>query len=175
MTNQNNLDEKIALVPFNTQWTQAYQSEAERLQKKLGHQIIGIEHIGSTAIPNIYAKPIIDIMIGVQDLSNTDSVIKQLQALHYEYFGEANVPGRLYFRYRGAQHYNLALCQYQSPIWVNNLLFRDYLRSNPEQAKIYSSFKQTIFNAGADSLLKYSDLKHPIVEEIIQKARAAKP
>ena len=162
------------LLRFNTQWTQAYQSEAERLQKELGHQIIGIEHIGSTAIPNIYAKPIIDIMIGVQDLSNTDSVIKQLQTLHYEYFGEANVPGRLYFRTREAQHYNLALCQYQSPIWVNNLLFRDYLRSNSEQATIYSSFKQTIFNSGADSLLKYSDLKHPIVEKIMQKAHAAK-
>ena len=116
-------------------------------------------------------------MIGVEDLSNTDSVIKQLQALHYEYFGEANVPGRLYFRYRGAHtpHYNIALCQYQSPVWVNNLLFRDYLRSKPEQAMIYSSFKQTVFNAGANSLLKYSDLKHPIVEEIMKKAHAAKP
>jgi len=67
-----------------------------------------------------------------------------------------------------------ALCQYQSPIWINNLLFRDYLRENPNQATIYSSFKQTIFNSGADSLLKYSDLKHVIVEEIMAKAQAAK-
>ncbi len=76
----------------------------------------------------------------------------KLQALHYEYFGEANVPGRLYFRYRGTQYYNLALCQYQSPIWINNLLFRDYLRENPMQATIYSSLKQTIFKSGVDSL-----------------------
>jgi GrpB-like predicted nucleotidyltransferase (UPF0157 family) len=109
-----NLDEEITLKPFNPQWSKIYQTEALRLRKKVGGKFVAVEHIGSTAILAIHAKPIIDIMIGVENLTEIEPIIKSLQELGYEYCGEANVPERLYFRIRNknGQSFNLAVCQY---------------------------------------------------------------
>lgn len=139
-----NIDEEITLTPFNPQWSKIYQAEASRLHEKLSSKIAAIEHIGSTAIPAIHAKLIIDIMIGVENLTEIEPIIKSLQELGYEYCGEANVSGRLYFRIRNknGQSFNLAVCQYQSTIWTNNLLFRDYLREHPDIAEHYSLLKK---------------------------------
>lgn len=110
-------------------------------------------------------------MIGVENLENNELVIKELIELGYEYLGEANVPGRLYFRKRNQNNYNIALCQYEGEIWINNLLFRDYLIQHPEVANDYATLKKKIFEAGADTLLKYSNVKGPFVNKIIQKAK----
>ena len=168
----NNLDEEITLVPFNPTWSQHYQLESRRLQQALGNEIIGIEHIGSTAIPNIYAKPIIDILIGIKDIRNPDTIIQKLNRLGYEYFGEANVPGRLYFRLRlkHGHQYNVALCEFENDIWNNNILFRDYLIKHPEEAKQYSLLKKAIFDSGVNLLLDYSSRKHNLITEILNKA-----
>ena len=77
---------------------------------KLGQQTLGIEHIGSTAVPELQAKPVIDIMIGIKELQHSRQVIQDLSELNYEFLGEANVPGRLYFRKRGERAFNLAVC-----------------------------------------------------------------
>lgn len=168
-----NLDEEITLTPFNPQWSKIYRTEASRLHEKLGGKIVTVEHIGSTAIPAIHTKPIIDIMIGIKSLTETKPIIKSLQELGYEYCGEANVPGRLYFRIRNknGQNFNLAVCQHQSALWTDNLLFRDYLLEHPDIAQRYSLLKKEILAAGANTLLKYSELKHAFVEEIIAKAK----
>jgi len=112
-------------------------------------------------------------MIGLRDLKYQEATIKKLEELGYEYFGEANVPGRLYFRARGKFNYNIALCQYQSEVWNNNLIFRDYLLAHPMQAKRYGLAKMKIVDRGADTLLKYSDIKDVWVKNIIKKAKQA--
>jgi len=165
------LNEKIHLVPFNPLWETLYQTEALQLQKKLGRNIVDIQHIGSTSVPNIYAKPIIDIMIGIKDLEKSELVVQTLRELDYEYFGEANVPGRLYLRKRTQNHFNIALCRHNSEIWMNNILFRDYLRHHPEDATTYSLLKKKIFDSGIDTLLPYSENKHAFIEEILLKAK----
>ena len=169
--NHNNIDEAIKLAVFSKQWSRIYQSESIRIQEKLGNKIIDMQHIGSTAIPNIYAKPIIDIMIGVEDLNRSEITIRELVELGYEYLGEANVLGRLYFRIRGVNNFNIALCQYGGEIWTANILFRDYLRKNPTVAKRYSLFKKKIFDSGVNTLLKYSSLKQSLVDEILKNAK----
>lgn len=168
--NQKNIDEEIKLVPYSGEWEVLYKLESARIREKLNENVIDIQHIGSTSIPGIFAKPIIDIMVGIKDIKQSISIIKNLENLGYEYFGEANVPGRLYFRTRGRHHYNIAVCQFQSEIWTNNILFRDYLRANPDEAKTYGLNKKRIFEAGIDTLLKYSDLKDPMIKEIMKKA-----
>jgi GrpB-like predicted nucleotidyltransferase (UPF0157 family) len=169
--NQNTVEEIIELVPFNPQWEKTYQLESFRIKEKLGSSILDMRHIGSTAIPNIFAKPIIDIMIGIHNINSTETIIKQLIELGYEYLAEAGIPGRLYFRIRGKENYNIALCTYQGEIWENNLLFADYLRKHPVIAKRYSILKQELFNSGVNSLLKYSQLKSSFIDEIIKKAK----
>jgi GrpB-like predicted nucleotidyltransferase (UPF0157 family) len=165
------LDEKITIAPFNAEWEAMYQKESQRIQKKLENPSIIIEHIGSTAIHHISAKPIIDIMIGIQDIKHPESVINKLIELGYAYFGEANVPGRLYFRRRGKANFNIALCQYKGEIWINNILFRDYLRAHPNEAKLYGKIKENAIESGIDTLLKYSETKQNFINKIIAKAK----
>ncbi len=172
MNHEYNIDEKIDLVPFNPDWLKMYKSEANRIKSNL--EGIYIQHIGSTSIPNINAKPIIDIMIGINDWENREPIIEKLIHLGYVYFGEANVSGRLYFRKRNNGNFNLAVCQYKREIWVNNILFRDYLRQNSEIAKTYSLLKETIFRSGINTLLRYSESKHSFIDEILQKIKRGK-
>lgn len=170
MTNHD-LDEEIEIVPFNLAWKEIFNQEAEAIQTKLGKEIICIEHIGSTSIPNILSKPIIDIMLGVENLEKTASIIKKLKDLGYQYFGTANVPGRLYLRKRSKNNFNVAICEYKSAIWNNNILFRDFLLANPDEAIAYSNHKKEIFQSGVMTLLEYSDKKHIYVTEILKKAK----
>ena len=164
---EHDLDEKITIVPHDKAWTKIYKQKAERIQKKLGSLLLKIEHIGSTAVSNICAKPIIDIMIGVENITSSKPVVSKLIELRYIYFGEANVPGRLYFRLRGKKNFNLALCQYDGEIWRNNVLFRDYLRSHQDIARQYSQIKKNAIDAGVDTLLKYSEIKQDFINKII--------
>jgi GrpB-like predicted nucleotidyltransferase (UPF0157 family) len=168
---KHDLDEKVIIVPFNKEWEAMYQKESQRIQKKLDDPSIIIEHIGSTAIPYILSKPIIDIMIGIQDFKHPESAINKLIELGYTYFGEANVPGRLYFRIRSEKNFNIAMCQYNGEIWINNVLFRDYLRLHPIEAKLYSKIKETAIDSGIDTLLKYSETKQNFINKIISKAK----
>lgn len=169
MKNKPTLDEKIQLVPYDPAWKEIFKKEALRIRKKLQNQIVEIQHIGSTAIPNIYAKPIIDIMISVKNLKKTKQVRSDLVTLGYEYLGNANVAGRLAFRMRNSHNFNIALCRHQGKIWQNNIIFRDLLLSHPDMAKSYSEIKKKIFAAGADTLLVYSDKKHVFIDKIIKK------
>jgi len=173
MTQQQDIDEKIQLVPFNPQWKEIYKSETDYLKNQLGSEMIDIQHIGSTAVPAIYSKPIIDMMIGIDNLENSGLITQKLVEFGYQYFGEANVPGRLYFRKRNKYNFNIALCQYQGDIWTNNILFRNYLLKHPEAAEAYSTFKKNAFDSGADTLLKYSTMKHTFIDEMIRNARKA--
>ncbi|STX81590.1 nucleotidyltransferase PLUS glutamate rich protein GrpB PLUS ribosomal protein alanine acetyltransferase [Legionella busanensis] len=169
MNNVGNIDEKVALVPFNPRWCKIYRSEVNRIKSNI--ELMHIEHIGSTSIPNIYAKPIVDIMIGLEDWENKESTCKNLINLDYEFFGEANVPGRIYFRKRNKNNFNIALCRYQSEIWINNILFRDYLIKHSEAAKAYSLLKKDILDSGGETLLIYSSRKASFIEETIKKAK----
>ncbi len=171
MANLHEIDEKIEIVPFRSQWNEIYKLEAKLIQKKLENNIVDIQHIGSTTIPDIYSKPIIDIMIGVKNIEKSELIVQSLIELGYEYLGEANIAGRFYFRKRNKNNYNIALCQHDSEIWINNILFRDYLKKYPEVAVAYSLLKKKAFDSGANTLLKYSDIKKQFINEVIAKAR----
>ncbi len=147
-----------------------YEYEKEQLSNALGDMALGIEHIGSTSIPGIWAKPIVDIMIGVKSMppgkSLTDKVIK----LGYENLGEAGVSGRIYFRKRFPNAYNVHITQFGNQIWKNNILLRDFLRDNKDEAMKYSELKKFIISQGVNSLLEYSEHKAAFIKEILKKA-----
>lgn len=164
------IDEEIHLEEYSLTWVSQYEEEKRELLKVLGDYAFQIEHFGSTSIPGMVAKPIVDILIGVKSLSKDDERLLNLVQLGYESFGEIS-PGRQYFRKRGAKSFNLAFVKLGSDLWINNIVLRDYLRLNLDEAVQYCKVKQKAYSDGARTLLHYSDLKGPFISELLQRAR----
>jgi len=118
------LDEPIHLEKHNPFWRDWFIQEQERLCSLLHVGFNPIEHIGSTAIPGIDAKPVIDIMIGVETFPPAQSLSDTLITPGYEAMGEAGVPERLYFRYRGLRSFNGQLVQREGHHWNIDTLLR---------------------------------------------------
>jgi len=167
------IDEPVHLEPYDESWNELYRSERERLLRAVGGLTKAIEHFGSTSVPGMTAKPIIDILAGVEDTSvAADEIVRRLKGIGYEHLGEAGIPGRQYFRQRGLHDYNVHIVQYGGELWNNNLLLRDYLREHPEEAQRYSDMKKHILERGAQTLLSYSDQKHAFVSRLLERAAA---
>jgi GrpB-like predicted nucleotidyltransferase (UPF0157 family) len=140
------IDEPVHLMSYQENWKEVYESEKKLLISVFSDQAIGFEHIGSTSIEGMIAKPIIDILIGLRSLDIGNDLEKKLNDLGYEGFGEAGVPGRLYYRKRKINNINLQITKWKSVLWEENILFRDYLRSHPEDANKYAEMKLIILN-----------------------------
>jgi GrpB-like predicted nucleotidyltransferase (UPF0157 family) len=166
------IDEPVHLEKYNPLWKEYFINEQKRIQLNLQIELTAIEHIGSTAISNIYAKPIIDIMIGVDLFPPSQQVINNLVNLGYDAFGEAGVPKRLYFRYRQLQLFNVHIVQRKGQHWNSNLALRNYLQAYPEEAKRYEEAKINAIKSGASSLLKYSAAKSAVLEELVSRGLA---
>lgn len=167
------IDEPVHLEPYDESWNELYRSERKRLLLAVGGLTKAIEHFGSTSVPGMTAKPIIDILVGVEDTSvAADEIVRRLKGIGYEHLGEAGISGRQYFRQRGLHDYNVHVVQYGGELWNNNLLLRDYLREHPEEAQRYSDMKKHILERGAQTLLSYSDQKHAFVSGLLERAAA---
>jgi ribonuclease-3 len=158
------LDEPVSVEPHDPRWAALAAEEIARLRGALGPDA-RVEHIGSTAVPGLVAKPIIDLLAGVPDLA------APLRIPDYEAFGAAGVPGRLYFRKRNAAGFNLEVVVRDGPLWRDALLLRDYLRSHPGEAARYAAVKQGAITAGAVTLALYSHQKTSLMSELLQGAR----
>lgn len=157
-------------MPHDRKWPAEFAREALRLREGLGHTVLAIEHIGSTAVAGLAAKPIVDVMVGVPDLSSTAGLAAQLVALGYEDCGGAE--GRRYFPKRGVgQHFNVQVIEHRSLMWDTNILFRDYLRSDDDAALRYADAKRSAA-AEAPTLLAYSNLKTAIIDELLRRAHS---
>ena len=164
------IDEKIHIEEHNPEWIMEYEYEKRQLCETLGDAVLGIEHIGSTSIPGIWAKPIVDILIGVKSLPIDRYLINKVIELGYEYFGESGVSGRFYFRKRFPKGFNVHITQIGNEIWNNNILLRNFLRRNENEAKKYSELKQNIISQGVNTLLEYSDRKATFIIELLKMA-----
>ncbi len=169
----------IILNPYNSNWKSLFEIECQSLLSLGEAWIKKIEHIGSTAIEGIYAKPIIDIMIGVNQLYDADrELILPIQSLNYEYISiyEEMFPLRRFFQKHGndgVRTHHIHLVEINSDFWVKHLLFRDYLRANPVIAHQYEELKLTLapkFNDGN----QYAAAKTEFINHIITDALNSK-
>ncbi|KOG91619.1 GrpB family protein [Streptomyces varsoviensis] len=173
------LDEPIHLAPHDPAWAARGRELAEAVAAALGGLAVEVAHIGSTAVPGLVAKPIIDIQVGCPNAEAT-AVVRRLEGLAYEHLGQAGVPGREYLRRRSGQPgqsqsgqpVNVHVVERRGRLWVDNLLFRDYLRSHPEAVSEYAAAKRYAAER-APHLLAYSELKARTVTRIMTAARAA--
>ena len=137
----------ITLIPYNPIWPKLFEEEKIKLQEILHNISIHIEHIGSTAIPGIYAKPVIDILVGVRSLDQfTQHYISKIEALGYHYRPdfESELPYRRYFQKNdaaGNRSHQIHLVNYPSAWWEKHILFRNYLRQHHLYAKEYELHK----------------------------------
>src|SRR5258707_284279 len=154
-----------------------FERERTTLGRSLGSLAVGIEHVGSTAIPGLAAKPIIDLMIGVQSLTEARSrCVEPLEALGYAYIRdyESWLPGELFFRkgIPGPWTLHVHLMEPSNPRWDAFLLFRDYLRAHPDAASTYGNLKKSLAVAFEADIAGYRKAKHGFVDAAIAKARA---
>src|SRR5919202_5964727 len=89
---------KVKVVPHNPQWRDAFEAEAKHVADALGENVVAVHHIGSTAIPDIYAKPVVDLLVEVRDITGVDGRSSEMESLGYEVMGEYGIHGRRYFR-----------------------------------------------------------------------------
>jgi GrpB-like predicted nucleotidyltransferase (UPF0157 family) len=164
------IDEPVELAPHNERWPAQFEAEKNRIARVLGASTAGIEHIGSTAVSGMTAKPVIDIQAGFEAECPPEIWFSALMPLGYEYLGEAGVPGRWYFRRRaGVANFNVHAVRFRGAHWRNNLLLRDYLRLNSQSAAEYAAAKRRALEAS--SMLKgYSEAKSEFIAGMIRRA-----
>lgn len=166
---------QVKLVPYDPEWKGLFEEEKELLLKHFGDKIIAIEHIGSTAIPGMSAKPIIDMNVAVSSLDDIDVFIQELPKLGYEYIPERRFTDRQFFPKGPAENrtHHLNLVEITSETgWRNQLLFRDYLINHPEAREAYQQLKQDLAEKYADNRDKYTERKGAFVMAIIEKVKA---
>ena len=160
---------KIYMVSHDPKWRQLFQQEAEQLTAVLGSSVAAVHHIGSTAIPTIYAKPIVDILLVVQDLAALDEKQPSMEALGYEALGEFGILGRRYFRRDnlfGERTHQVHVFENDSPQIKRHLAFRDYLINRPETAQEYSDLKRELAAKHPEDIELYMDGKDEFIKKI---------
>ncbi|MDQ3233543.1 MAG: GrpB family protein [Pseudobdellovibrionaceae bacterium] len=171
MISGQDIDEAVSLENYNPIWPQMFETEAAVLRPVFINRLLDIQHYGSTAVPGIVAKPVIDILVGLPAAELSTAELVELKKLGYEYFGEAGVKGRLYLRKRGKTQYNISAVQYQSDLWNDNIAFRDFLRMDPTARKHYEQAKVLATRGGSSRLLEYSRQKSATVAALLIEAR----
>jgi GrpB-like predicted nucleotidyltransferase (UPF0157 family) len=167
------LDEAVELVAYDDAWPELYDRERFRIALKFGVLPKSglIQHIGSTAVPGLVSKPVIDLMLGSSAWPPPNALIRGVCALGYENLGEAGVPKRVYLRLRGAQNFNAHIVRRGGTHWTNNIALRDYLCDNAAARETYATAKVAALNVGGGRLLGYSEAKSSVIAELIAAAR----
>jgi GrpB-like predicted nucleotidyltransferase (UPF0157 family) len=163
----------IQIVAYDPTWQAAFEQEAARLAGIFGEDLVAIHHIGSTAVPGLHAKPVIDILPVVHDISRVDLLNQVMQVAGYAPWGEHGIAGRRLFTKGGEEHrtHNVHVFQVGSPDIARHLDFRDYLRTYPEVAKEYAQLKIPLARQFPNDVTAYNLGKDAFIKEIQRRAR----
>ena len=162
----------VKLLPHDEQWHQLFAEEKARLRAVIGEFVVGIEHVGSTSVCGIAAKPILDLAIEISDKASGERAIAPLENIGYIYRGENGIAGRFYF-VKGAPRrtHHLHMLLSGSDELRDHLAFRDYLRRNPSAAAAYDRLKKELAQKFGNDRDAYLDGKAGFVEKILKNAR----
>lgn len=164
---------QIIVKTYDSNWPVLFEKEKESLLKVLPKA--AIEHIGSTAVPGLSAKPVIDIMASVQNLNEVNLLINLLTKQGYSYIPEIELqtPDRRFFQkqIKDGPWYHLSLTAVDSNYWTDHLLFRNYLRKHAEAAKAYEELKTRLAEKHVTDFDKYNADKAAFIRATIQKAK----
>ncbi|PSN15176.1 hypothetical protein C7293_08435 [filamentous cyanobacterium CCT1] len=164
---------QVQVHPPNPQWGKDFAAEAAQIALALGDNVVQIYHIGSTAIPNIYAKPVIDLLVEVNDIDQMDGRNSAMMSLGYEVMGEFGLPGRRYFRKdnaEGDRTRHVHTFQTGSFEIIRHLTFRDFMIAHPNCAQQYSDLKRALAAEYAEDIDGYMDGKDSFVKAMERRA-----
>ena len=162
----------IVVVPYDEKWKQRFEEIAGEVSAALGELALSIEHVGSTSVPGLAAKPIIDIDVVIEDESVLPAIVGALEKIGYHYEGNLGIPGREAFGYEGKTHlmeHHLYVCPKDSPELRRHLSFRDYLRGHPEAVQEYSRIKEEASRLFPHDIDGYINHKGTVIEKIYRE------
>ena len=160
---------KVIVLPYDRAWESAFEDIKAEIENALGNLIIGIEHVGSTSVAGMSAKPCIDLDVVIEDYSVFDAVVESLATIGYIHEGDLGIKGREAFKYSDKPHlmsHHLYVCPKDSAELHRHIAFRDYLRSHPEAVKKYSAVKERAAELFRDDIHGYIKYKSPCIEEL---------
>lgn len=162
----------ISVVDYEGKWVQNYNDEAEKLREIFKGELVDIHHIGSTAVPQLKAKPIIDIMPVVRNIEHVDAFNKRMIEIGYEPLGEFGMRGRRYFRKGGEDRtHQVHIFQQDNLLDIErHLAVRDYLRSHEQEAALYGELKEQLAKKFPRDIEGYSDGKNEFVKNLEKQA-----
>ncbi len=168
--------DEVEIVPYDPAWPAMFSAEAERLRAVLNADtVVGIEHFGSTAVPGLAAKPIIDILIAVASLPVAKAtMIEPITTLGYLYWAENTKPDRMFFVRGLPPHgprrtHHVHITEPEGEMWTHRLAFRDYLRLHRDEARRYEALKRALAARFPDDREAYTDAKTAFMAEIYRK------
>ena len=162
----------VIVVPYDKAWKSDYEKIKREIESAIGDLIIGIEHIGSTSVEGLSAKPIIDIDVVIKDYSVFAAVVQKLETIGYIHEGNLGIKDREAFKYQNKPHlqkHHLYVCPQYSEELHRHVTFRDYLKNNREAVKKYSLVKETAAILFPNEIEKYIDYKTPCIEELYMR------
>ena len=160
---------KVVVVPYDEAWKNAFEEIKNEIEAEIGDLILGIEHIGSTSVEGLSAKPCIDIDVIIKDYSVFDAVIKKLGTIGYIHEGDLGIQDREAFKYSNKPHlmmHHLYVCPQDSKELHRHITFRDFLRHNPEAVRKYSLVKEKAAELFPCDINKYIEYKTPCIAEL---------
>ncbi len=162
------LDQRsVRLRPYTARWAELYLIEAQAIRSALGARALDVQHVGSTAVPGMTAKPILDIAVGVATLDEFRQCIEPLAQLGYEHAHWAGLQNNEVFG-KGVNRTHLVhVVQHGGPVWNDYLRFRNLLRSQPETARSYEHLKVALSLRYAENRAAYTESKHAFIRGVL--------
>lgn len=169
------MTDDVVLMPYDGQWPHLFAQEAARVRHLLGDLVTRVEHIGSTAVPGLDAKPIIDLLVGVRSLHEGEQqAVPPLEAIGYSYWRDNPNQERMFLVKglppNGPRTHHLHMVEPTSAEW-ERVLFRDYLRAHPDEAQQYAQLKHQLAAQFPYDREAYTDGKASYIVAVMAKAR----
>lgn len=163
-------EKPVRLVDYDSAWPVMFEAERSQLAEALQPWLFGpIEHIGSTAVPGLTAKPVVDIMAGVQDLETSRAALEPVARLGYMYFPYR--PDQMHWFCKPSpahRTHHLHLVPFESQLWAERLAFRDSLRRSPDLAATYAALKRELATRYEFDREAYTDAKSEFVHSVVR-------
>ena len=163
---------KVIVLPYDAAWKSAFEAIRDEIEAALGDLIIGIEHVGSTSVEGMSAKPCIDMDVIIKDYSVFDEIVRKLGAIGYIHEGDLGIKDREAFKYTDKPHlmtHHLYVCPRESEELRRHIVFRDFLRRTPEAVRKYSLVKEKAAALFPDEIEQYIAFKAPCIEELYKE------
>jgi len=162
----------VVVLPYDEAWKKDFEEIKAELMAVLDGLVLSVEHVGSTSVPGLAAKPIIDIDVVIEDTDCFEKVKTALETIGYQHEGDLGIPDREAFKYDGKEHlrkHHLYVCAKDSDELKRHLSFRDYLRTHPDAVKEYGRIKEEGARLYPNDIDSYIEYKAPFIENIYEQ------